>query len=150
MVLAPKILGFDICSLYMFCVFSPISFFLAQKIFSKMSLDLILKINFFFILFDGIFAFLKNVYREGVKISKNFSWSCWANLLKIFSSSLLRRIFQKWPSPLPKSGQLKSENFYFYFHHPCPESDFFQKPVLKIVQKTSPYQWIIILKSTGK
>ena len=97
-----------------------------------MSLDLILKINFFFILFDGIFAFLKNVYREGVKISKNFSWSCWANLLKIFSSSLLRRIFQKWPSPPQKSGQLKSEIFYFYFHHPCSENDFLQKPVLEM------------------
>ena len=69
-----------------------------------MSLDLILKINFFFILVDGIVAFLKNVYREGIKIYKKFSRSCWVNFLKIFSSSLLRRIFQKWPSPPISTG----------------------------------------------
>ena len=62
----------------------------------------------------------------------------------------VEKICSKMTFPPQKSGQLKSENFYFYFHHPCPESDFFQKPVLKIVQKTSPYKWIIILKSTRK
>ena len=80
-----------------------------------MSLDLILKINFFFILFDGIFAFLKNVYREGIKISKKFSWSCWVNFFKIFSSSLLGRIFQKWPSPPSNVGQNFFEKINFFF-----------------------------------
>ena len=89
--------------------------FLSKKIFSMMSLDQILKINFFFILFDWILGFLKNVYREGIKISKKISWSCWANLLKIFSSSLLRRIFQKWPSPPSNVGNNFFEKMKFFF-----------------------------------
>ena len=78
---------------------------------------------------------------------------CWVNFWKFFSSSLLSRFMknfssllgkiQKWPSPPKKSGQLKSENFYFYFHHPCSENDFLQKPVLEI-------GLILRLKVTGK